>query len=189
MPSLNIRKATANDATFVLEMSEVAGHGFLPHFFKQVLPKGQDLRGFMLSRVENPQGKMSYTKCLIAEVDGACVGMINLDLIAENPEPIDPDLPPMFSPLAELETSVPGALTIEFLATLPEARGKGVGTALIESAKVQAGSGGVALVVSDNNTAALGLYEKAGFCEARRRPIVAQGWETTGTEWILMKNP
>ena len=52
MPSLNIRKATANDATFVLEMSEVAGHGFLPHFFKQVLPKGQDLRGFMLSRVE-----------------------------------------------------------------------------------------------------------------------------------------
>ena len=187
MSALNIRKATAQDANFVLEMSEVAGHGFLPHYFKQVLPEGQDLLGFMLSRVENPEGKMSYTKCLIAEVDGACVGMINLDLIAENPEPIDPNLPPMFIPLAELEASVPGALIIEFLTTLPEARGKGVGAALIDSAKDQAGSGGVALVVSDNNTAARGLYEKAGFWESARRPIVTQGWETTGTEWILMK--
>ena len=189
MSSFNIRKATANDATFVLEMSEAAGHGFLTHYFKQVLPKGQDLREFMLSRVENTQGKMSYTKCLIAEVDGACVGMINLDLIAENPEPIDPDLPPMFRPLAELEASVPGALIIEFLATRPDARGKGVGAALIDSAKSQAGSGGVALVVSDNNMTARGLYEKAGFLEAGRRPIVTQGWETTGSEWILMKTP
>ena len=67
MSALNIRKATAQDAKFVLAMSEMAGHGFLPHYFKQVLPKGRDLRGFMLSRVENPEGKMSYTKCLIAE--------------------------------------------------------------------------------------------------------------------------
>lgn len=189
MSAINIRKATAEDATFVLEMSEVAGHDFLPHYFQQVLPDGQDLRGFMLSRVKNPDGKMSYTKCLIAKVDGVCVGMINLDPIAESPEPIDPDLPPMFLPLAELEASVPGALIIEFLATVPEAHGKGVGAALIDTAKGQAGSGGVALVVSDNNTAARGLYKKAGFLEAGRRPIVKQGWETTGTKWILMRTP
>ena len=171
MSALNIRKATAQDAKFVLEMSEMAGHGFLPHYFKQVLPEGRDLRGFMLSSVENPEGKMSYTKCLIAEVEGVCVGMINLDRIAENPEPIDPDLPPMFLPLAELEASVPGALIIEFLATLPETRGKGVGAALIDSAKSRAGSGGLALVVSDNNTTALGLYEKAGFLEVGKIDI------------------
>ena len=70
MLSPNIRNATAKDASFILEMSEIAGHGFLPHYFKQVLPEGQDLQGFMLSRVENSQGKMSYTKCLIAEFEG-----------------------------------------------------------------------------------------------------------------------
>jgi len=183
----NIRKATVSDAPFVLEMSEVAGHGFLPHFFMQVLPEGDDLHSYMLSRVENPQGKMSYTKCWIAELEGIPVGMINLDLIPDPPEPIDPDMPPMFRPLAELEASVPGAVVIEFLATLPAARGMGVGSALIDSAKDHSGSGGVALVVSDNNTAARGLYLKAGFAEADRRPIVTQGWRTTGTEWILMK--
>lgn len=182
-----IRKATASDASFILEMSEVAGHGFLPHFFMQVLPEGDDLHSFMLSRVKNPQGKMSYTKCWIAELEGTPVGMINLDLIPDPPEPIDPEIPPMFRPLAELEASVPGAIVIEFLATLPAARGKGVGAALIDSAKDQSGSGGVALVVSDNNTAARGLYLKAGFAEADRRPIVTQGWRTTGTDWILMR--
>ena len=188
MPSPNIRKATVSDASFVLEMSEIAGHGFLPHYFKQVLPEGQDLQEFMLSRVQNPQGKMSYTNCLIAELKGSSVGMINLDLISDPAEPVDPDLPPMFRPLAELEASVPGALIIEFLATLPAARGNGIGAALIDSAKDQAGSGGVALVVSNNNTAAHGLYVKAGFVEVDRRPIVAQGWQTAGTEWILMKH-
>jgi len=186
MPSLILRKATEQDAPFVLEMSEVAGHGFLPHYFMQVLPEDQDLHAFMLSHVKKPEGKMSYTKCWIAELDGTSAGMINLDLISDPPEPIESDLPPMFRPLAELEASVPGALIIEFLAALPVARSKGIGAALIDKAKDQAGPGGVALVVSDNNTAARGLYQKAGFAEADRKPIVPQGWQTTGTEWILM---
>ncbi|MGB7242040.1 MAG: GNAT family N-acetyltransferase [Sulfitobacter sp.] len=188
MPPPNIRKATAQDAPFILEMSEVAGHGFLPHYFMQLLPEGQDLHGFMLSCVENPQGKMSYTKCWIAEFDGSPVGMTNLDRISDPPEPIDPDLPPMFKPPAELEASVPGALLIVFLATVPVARGKGVGAALIANAKDRAGSGRVALFVSNNNTAARVLYQKAGFAEADRRPIVTQGWQTMGTEWILMEH-
>lgn len=184
-----IRKARVEDAPFVLEMSEVAGHGFLPHYFKQMLPDGEDLKGFMLSRVTDPISKMSYAKCWIAELDGSPVGMVNLDLIPSPPEPIDPDLPAMFRPLAELEASAPGATVIEFLATVPEARGNGVGMALIETAKREAGPGGVALVVSDNNVSARALYAKAGFHEADRRPIVTQGWQTTGTEWILMKHP
>ncbi len=187
MPPPTISKATAQDASFILEMSEVAGHGFLPHYFKQLLPEGQDLHRFMLSRVEKPHGKMSFTKCWIAEIQGLPVGMINLDAISDPPEPIDPDLPPMFRPLAELEVSAPGAMIIEFLAVLTEARGKGVGAALIEAAGGQGGPGGVALVVSNNNVAARALYKKAGFVEADRRPIVTQGWQTTGTEWILMK--
>lgn len=189
MSTPTIRKARAEDAPFVLEMSQVAAHGFLPHFFRQVLPEGEDLQAFMLSHVEDPQDKISYTKCWIAELEGSPVGMINLDPIPDPPEPIDRDLPLMFMPLAELEASVPGAVVIEFLATVPEARGKGIGRALIDEAKRQAGPGGVALVVSDNNIAARALYQNTGFEEADRRSIVTQGWQTTGSEWILMKHP
>lgn len=184
-----LRKATIDDAAFVLSMSEIAGHGFLSHFFSQTLPEGSDLQGFMLSRVQDLTSKMSYTKCWIAEIGGQPVGMINLDLIPDPPDPVDPDLPRMFRPLAELEASVPGATVIEFLATRPEARGKGVGTALLDMAKARCGPKGLALVVSDNNTDARALYAKAGFKVVNRRPIVTQGWQTTGTEWILMTHP
>lgn len=189
MPAPIIRRATFQDAPFVLQMSEVAGHGFLRHFFGQILAEGQDLDAFMLSRVQDPHSKMSYSKCWIAETGGLPVGMVNLDHIPAIPEPIDPELPVMFRPLAELEASVPGATVIEFLAIPPQARGQGIATALIETARGQAGPGGLALVVSDNNTAARGLYAKAGFAEIDRRPIVTQGWQTTGTEWILMTHP
>lgn len=186
MLSPTIRKATLDDAAFVLQMSEVAGHGFLPHYFKQMLSAGDDLNAFMLSRVRNPEGKMSYKKCWVAELSGKPAGMINLDPIPDKPDPISSDLQPMFRPLAELEASVPGALVIEFLAMSSEARGKGVGKALLESAKAMAGPAGVALVVSDNNTNARALYAKAGFAEVGRKPIVTQGWQTAGTQWILM---
>ena len=186
MTSLALRRATPEDADFVLDMSEIAGHGFLPHYFRQSLPEGEDLRAYMLRRVCDRDSKMSYAKCWIAELDGSAVGMVNLDAIPDPAPAPDPDLPAMFQPLATLEASAPGTAVIEFLATLPAARGRGVGRALLDKAHEQRGPKGLALVVSDNNTAARGLYRSAGFKEIDRRAIVTQGWQTTGTEWILM---
>jgi ribosomal protein S18 acetylase RimI-like enzyme len=189
MTQPTIRKATVEDAPFVLAMSEEAAHGLLPIYFKEILADGEDLQALMLSAVEDPDSKVSYAKCWIAELDGTPVGLINLDPIPDPADPIDRDLPKVFHPLAELEASVPGALVIEFVATVPEAQGKGIGRALLDFAKSQAGPGGVALVVSDNNTSAHALYVRTGFREAARKPIVKQGWKTAGTEWILMIHP
>ena len=185
-PSLHIRPAQPRDAEFVLDLSLIAAHGFLPHFFNQIMPEGQDLRAFMLDSVRDPLSKMSYAKCRIALLDGVPGGMINLDPIPLDPPQPDPDLPAMFHPLAALEAQSPGTTVIEFLATLPQWRGRGLGRALLDQAERERGPNGVSLVVSDNNTSARRVYERAGFVEVARRRIVHQGWESPGKEWILM---
>lgn len=189
MPPPALRPARYDDAATVLALSEIAGHGFLPHFFAQSLPAHQTLQDYMLARVRDPASKMSYTKCWLAELKGQPVGMVNLDPIPDPADPIDPQTPAMFRPLAELEAQAPGTTVIEFLATLPQARGKGVATALLDRAHQLRGPRGLSLVVSDNNTAARALYKRAGFAEIDRRPIVKDGWASDGTDWILMIRP
>jgi GNAT superfamily N-acetyltransferase len=189
MTPITLRRADIADAAFVLKMSELAGKGFLPHFFSQVLPPGTDLHAYMLSRVSAPEGKMSFTKCRIAEGENGPLGMINLDEIPDPARPVDPGLPAMFQPLAALEAACPGSTVIEFLATDPAARGKGVAKALLEQACKERGPNGLALVVSDSNLPARSLYDGFGFSEVTRRPIVTQGWQTDSTEWILMTKP
>jgi ribosomal protein S18 acetylase RimI-like enzyme len=184
-----VRPARREDAELVLQLSEIAGHGFLPHYFAQVLPPERSLRDFMLSRVQSDDGKMSYTKCWVAEVDGQVAGMINLDPIPATPAPVAPETPAMFRPLAELEARAPETVVIEFLATLPEFRGRGVGKALLKVAEENRGRKGVSLVVSDNNAAARALYAAKGFDEVERRAIIKDGWQSDGREWILMIRP
>ena len=66
-----------------------------------------------------------------AEVDGA-VGACLLGYAAEEtPGPIDPDTPPIFVPLLELEAMAPGSWYLNVLATYDSFRGRGIGSALL----------------------------------------------------------
>jgi len=45
----------------------------------------------------------------------------------------------------------------------------------------------MSLIVSDSNTGARRLYERKGYRTVARRPIVSlPGWDSPGTEWMLM---
>ena len=57
------------------------------------------------------------------------------------------------------------------LAVGPEHRRRGIGRALVEAGLLQAGQAeAVFLEVAQDNTPAIGLYERAGFAPAGRRP-------------------
>jgi ribosomal protein S18 acetylase RimI-like enzyme len=51
------------------------------------------------------------------------------------------------------------------------------------------GPRGMSLIVSDNNEGARRLYEREGYAEVGRRRMVKLDWESTGTDWILMRKP
>lgn len=95
-------------------------------------------------------------------------------------------------PLVELENLVPGAWCLNVIATLPEHRGKGHGARLMDLAETIARAGGharLALVVSDSNRGAIRLYERFGYSEKARRPMVKVDWDGPGQDWVLMVKP
>ncbi len=45
---------------------------------------------------------------------------------------------------------------------------------------------GMSLIFSNANTGARRLYERRGYHVIDSLPMVKNGWENTGTEWLLM---
>ncbi|MBS0122555.1 GNAT family N-acetyltransferase [Thetidibacter halocola] len=75
------------------------------------------------------------------------------------------------------------------LATVPDARGKGFGTALLRHAEERAkadGNPGMALIVSASNPGATRLYARMGYDEAARRRLDIPGWRHSGTDAVLL---
>ena len=98
-------------------------------------------------------------------------------------------LPRVFHPLVELEALAPDALYLNVLATLPEARGRGLGGRLLRLAEDIARDGSyprLSLIVADANAGARRLYARAGYRPLASRPMLKEGWEGEGTEWLLL---
>lgn len=112
--------------------------------------------------------------------------------IPDAPQPVGPDMPRMFRPLQELENQVPGTWHVNVLATDPTQRRRGLGRALLGVATQSArdlGLRGLSLIVLDTNGAARRLYAREGYAEVAARPVVKDGWETAGRQWILLTRP
>lgn len=98
-------------------------------------------------------------------------------------------MPPMFVPLQELENLAPSTWYVNVLAVLPELRGHGLGSQLLELADGigrALGLRGMSVIVSDTNEGARRLYEWHGYRVAATRTKVKEGWQNEGHEWVLL---
>ena len=66
-------------------------------------------------------------------------------------------------------------------------QGQGVGTQLLTFAERFRGPEGVSVIVGDHDEASRRFFERHGFREAACRSMVKDGWQTPGTEWILLR--
>ena len=85
----------------------------------------------------------------------------------------DEEVDPVLKPYSELEQ--PGSFYICGMALFPENRGNGLGTRMLELARQQAYQRGfdeLSLIVFEQNAGAKRLYERYGFREVDRRPVV-----------------
>jgi len=95
----------------------------------------------------------------------------------------------LFQPMIELRALAADALYVNVVATLPEARGRGLGTRLMRIAEDIARARGhprLCLIVADDNAAARRLYHRLGYRERATRPMVKDDWDGPGAEWLLM---
>lgn len=188
--SPSIRKATKADAGPLAELINFAGEGLPLYVWSRMTEPGEDAWDVGRRRAEREEGSFSYRNATIAEIVGGVAGCLIGYPLAEQPQAADYDtMPPMFVPLQELEDEARGTWYVNVLATYPELRGRGVGTTLMglaEGYAEETKKRGLSLIVSDANTGARRLYERLGYEEAGRRPMVKEQWQSGGRTWVLL---
>ncbi|MBA5778572.1 GNAT family N-acetyltransferase [Stappia sp. F7233] len=183
------RPATKEDADLLAELVNYAGEGLPYYLWSRMAGPGETVWEIGAQRALREDGAFSYRNATLIEADGEAAGCLIGYVIADRPEAIDPDTPPIVMPLQELESLAPGTWYVNVLAVLPEYRDRGLGTALMELADEagrRAGKKGMSVIVSDANAGARRLYERCGYKEAARRPMVKDDWDGAGTEWVLL---
>lgn len=171
------------------EFVNYAGEG-LPHYlWSQLAAPGQSAWDVGLQRAAREEGSFSYRNATIIERDDRCAGCLIGYEIADSPGPVPDDMPAMFVPLQELENLAPGTWYVNVLAVLPQFRRQGLGTRLLGLADETARSlakRGLSVIVSDGNAGARRLYQSCGYEERASRPMVKQGWQNEGQQWVLL---
>jgi len=184
------RRATPDDAHALAELGNMAGDGLPLYLWSRIAEPGEDGWDVGRMRARREDGAFSYCNTIVAEEGGqVAAGLIGY-LEPNTPEPIDYDtMPPMFVPLQELENLAPATWYVNVLATYPAHRGKGFGTRLLTLADriaADQGAPGLSIIVSDANDGARRLYERSGYREIAKRPMVKETWDGPGESWVLL---
>lgn len=189
---MRIRAARAEDADHLVRFINMAADDLPLHFWrKSVGPMGDPL-AYGRERAARETGNFSYRNAWLAEVEGVVAAGLLGYPAEETPGPIDPDTPPIFVPLLELEAMAPGSWYLNVLATEAAHRGQGCGSALLAKAEEitrAAGLPAISLIAADTHPDARRLYAAKGYAEVARRPVVKGDWQVAATEWILMVKP
>ncbi|MDZ7841900.1 MAG: GNAT family N-acetyltransferase [Gammaproteobacteria bacterium] len=184
------RRAVPGDAKALAELGNMAGDGMPLYIWSGMAEPGQSPWDVGRARAGRETGSFSYRNAVVLEHDeGVAACLIGYPL-ENDPAPADySDIPPMFVPLQQLEDMAPGTWYVNVLATYPEQRGKGFGRGLLEVAEAIAadlGKSGLSIIVSDANAGARRLYERQGYIEKAKRPMVKNGWRNRGANWVLL---
>ena len=183
------RRAEPDDAAALAELINFAGEGLPLYLWERMAEPGETAWQVGRRRAQRETGGFSYRNAVVAEAGGAVASCLVGYPLDDTPAPIDADTPPMFLPLEELEQMAPGTWYVNVLATYPAQRGQGLGRALLgvaEGLAGETGKRGLSIIVSDANSGARRLYERCGYREIAQRPMVKEGWENPGRNWVLL---
>lgn len=181
-----LRLATPADGPALADLVNFAGEGLPLYLWKKMVGPGEDPWALGVER----QARRAEAGQIVAIDEGTGVVAAMTGYPIDAAEPLPDDMPPMWRVLQELENQVVGTWYLNVLATYPRARGRGLGARLIAHAEATAsdlGKHGVSIIVANENHGARRLYERLGYGELDRRPMVKETWENPSTEWILLK--
>lgn len=184
--------AALQDAPALARLVVMAGHGMPLLVWETMREDGEDVWDVGARRAAREEGDFSYRKAHVIREDGAVIAALVGYPLAEEVGAADlATLPAMFRPLVELENRAVPSWYVNVLATFPQARGQGAARALLADAEVRARAMGqtrMSIITSDDNPA-LQLYERVGYRQVTRLPVVKDGWESGSREWILLIKP
>lgn len=184
-----IRRANKPDAAFLVPLVDRASEGLSSHIWGTLAEPGQSAESFGLERIQSEDAGISYTNAWIAEIEGRPLECVIAYQKPEVPEELDSEVFSLFKPLMVLEREAFATGYVYILSTVSQARGQGIGSSLLTFAERYRGPRGMSLIVADNNIGARKLYERNGYKLCARQPMVKNGWESEGEDWLLMIKP
>jgi len=184
-----IRRATKSDAAFLVPLVDRASEGLSLHIWGTLAEPGQSAESFGLERVQSEDAGISYSNAWVSEIEGNLLGCVIAYKKPEVPEELEIEVSPLFEPMMVLEREAFATGYVYILETIAKARGQGIGSSLLTFAERYQGPRGKSLIVADNNTGARKLYERNGYEVRTWKPMVTNGWESEGENWLLMIKP
>jgi ribosomal protein S18 acetylase RimI-like enzyme len=172
----SFRAAIKEDCYDIARLFHIASDGVVDYVWSTLAPKYPGLTPLEIGarRYASEEGNFSYKNCVVAEQDGAVIGMLCTFPIKDGQEGAgDEPADPVLRPYEELE--IPGSFYVCALALLPRFRSRGLGTKMLSIAREQAHERGfdtLSLLVFEQNEGAVGLYERNGFEVVDRAQVV-----------------
>ena len=167
---VNIRRAKKEDCEDLARLFLISSDGFGEYMWKSVRRAGETFIEVGTRQFGRECADISYENCLIAELDGASVGMAHSYLMKE-----DPAAEPVCDPvISACEMADYGSLYLLALAVLEPYRNGGIGTRLMRAVNQRARDLAVqriSLICYERNEAAMRFYARLGFQEVERRAV------------------
>lgn len=191
------RPAKVGDSRFIAEMIDISSDGVALIEWEAAAQAdgGRTALDVGAESYASEEGDYSYRNCILADVSGRKAGML-LSFPMPARSHADAILPPpfdgtdVFAPYKYLEA--PDTWYICGIAVTPEHRGRGIGKRLMQIAREQAldhGYDRLSLVVFEENTVAVRLYQHLGYEIIKRAPIVPHPLIRCSGDALLMVAP
>lgn len=180
-----IRPAAADDIPMLLTMVNTAGGGLPLEAWRRSCHGAETPweRGSAIMRDEGAD--IHLGNCWMAQTASGGLGGLVLyvptiagSALLENCD--------FLKPIQELEAMAEGTAHVSFLCTIDSWRGQGIGSALLRFAETRRGPKGMSIIVASANNGARSLYQRFGYREAERRPMIMPDGRHRGDDWILM---
>lgn len=170
MSNVQIRSAHVGDCQSIATLFLISSDGLAAYIWEQGREPNKSLDQVGARRYARTGVDFSFENCLIADLDGEVCGMAHSYVMRVSNGPTDD---PVLRPYSELEE--PGSLYLSGIALFQSYRGNGIGSQLLDATHERASDlecNRVSLICMDQNVGAMRLYERNGYREAARRPIV-----------------
>lgn len=172
MNDLTIRPAERGDSAIIAELFLISSDGLAEYIWSKIALPGETPAAAGARRYAREGVAFSYQNCVIACADDRVVGMAHCF-----PMDLDPtaatEADPVLHPYGELEDY--GSLYLSGVALFAAYRGRGIGSRLMarvdERARALARPR-VSLICFERNEAAMRWYDRLGYHELARRPLV-----------------
>ncbi len=183
---IKLRPARRRDAFDIARLYRISSDGVADYIWSRLATAGEDVLDVGVRRYARSGTAFSYENCTIAESRGRTVGMM-----VAFPTRVDRTskggCDPVLAPYAKLEED--HSYYICGVALFPNFRNRGIGGRFLTQAEGEARALGLpkaSLIVFEENQAALRLYDRLGYREAAREPVVPHPLINYGGDALLM---